>query len=33
MKIKKTSVYLELKKKINSKKAVVTVVGLGYVGH
>jgi len=32
MKIKKTSVYLELKKKINSKKAVVTVVGLGYVG-
>ena len=32
MKEKKTSVYLELKKKIKSKEAVITVVGLGYVG-
>jgi len=32
MKRKKTSVYLELKEKIKNKKAIVTVVGLGYVG-
>ena len=25
-------IYTELKKKINTKKAVITVVGLGYVG-